>query len=195
MRTVAIMPAQALRRGRMPFTILTLIAPRTIAQVAWTTKCRQMSDRHPVILPMQFRDPFPTFPTGRSNLRALDRNYDFSPLIYRSLQDPYIRNIERYCDLRFRHVGFPVFTGFLSLILSLHLAAITATPNEPLSFNSRCCRYTVFPGSPSFPDQRTSVSSSFDRTYKLFNKKCNKLPMPWATRRAMLNKKGAYHDS
>jgi len=82
-------------------------------------------------LPMQSRDPFPTFPTGRSNLRALDRNYDFSPLIYRSLQDPDIGNIERYCDLRFRHVGLPVSTGFLPLILSLHLAPITATPNEP----------------------------------------------------------------
>src|SRR5512139_294597 len=136
MRTVGIVPTQALRRGRMPFTILTLIASRTIAQVAWTTKRRQMSDRHPFILPMHFRDPFPTFPTGRSHLRALDRNYDFSPLIYSSLQDPDIRNIERYCDLRFRHVGFPVFTGFLSLILSLHLAAITATPYEPRTFPS-----------------------------------------------------------
>src|SRR5512139_2746803 len=134
MRTVGIMPDQALRRGRMPFTIQTLITPRTIAQVAGTTKCRQMPDRHPFILPMLFRDPFPTFPTARSNLRALDRNNDFSPLIYRRLQDPHIRNIERNCDLRFRHVGIPVSTGFLPLILSLHLAAITATPNEPKEY-------------------------------------------------------------
>src|SRR6266508_4189338 len=67
--TICILPFQSLRGRGMPFTILTLIRFGAIAQVARTSKHGQVSDRDPFLLYMQFRDPFPAFPTGKEASR------------------------------------------------------------------------------------------------------------------------------
>jgi len=97
------MPIQALDCGRLTFTVLTLIPIGTIAQVRWTAKRWQMSDRYPFISSVEFRDPFSAFAILRSCLCAFNGYNDFSAFTQRSLQDPNIWNAERYRDLCFCH--------------------------------------------------------------------------------------------
>src|SRR5512134_551657 len=102
--TVRIMPFQLFARRGMPCTILTLISPGTIAQEARTPKDRQVPDRDPLLLPMQFHDPLSTLATDGPALCTFNRDDNFTSLTNFALQNSNVRNAQGNGDFCFCHI-------------------------------------------------------------------------------------------
>src|SRR5712691_8686447 len=112
MRTIRLMPTQALRRRRSTLAIWTPIALGSVVQEHGPIQDRQVLHLHPVLSFVQCRDSLPTLPTVGILQAAFQLDVIRpTPELYREYI--HVRYIQRYADLLLAHCQ----THYLFVIL------------------------------------------------------------------------------